>query len=215
MSSRESCLLVKITTSPVLFSMLEFVMLVTPPSSTKPKPLLWPFASIMSKLSSIFNVVFSDAYAIVVDLSIPAGCSVISKFLICNVEFSASIAVLLSPPRKIEELVIFAVDLSNSWYPMLSLAELTILTVSISIVLLCWSSNAEFPKTGFPSASTVESPSDKLILPKWNLRFESLKLKTELSGKAFDNVKVLLGFISNEVDLLENWGSRKINDSVG
>ncbi len=75
-------------------------------------------------------------YAIVVDLSLPAGCSVIFKFLIFNAEFSASTAVLLSPPRKIEELVIFAVDLSNSWYPMLSSAKLTILTESISMVLL-------------------------------------------------------------------------------
>lgn len=90
----------------------------------------------MSRLSSIFNVEFSDAYAIVADLSVPAGCSAIFKFLICNVEFSASTAVLLSPPRKIDELIIFAVDLSNSWYPMLSLAALTILTESISMVLL-------------------------------------------------------------------------------
>ena len=157
-------------------------MLVTPPSSIKPKPLLWPFASIVSRLSSIFNVEFSDAYAVVADLSVPAGCSAIFKFLICNVEFSASTAVLLSPPRKIEELIIFAVDLPYTWYPVLSLAELTIWTASISIVVLPWRLNAEFPKTGSPSASTVESPSNKLILPKWNLRFESLKSKTELSG---------------------------------
>ena len=49
----------------------------------------------------------------------------------------------------------------------------------------------------------------------WNLRFASLNSKTELSGKAFDNVKVLLGLISNEVDPLENRGSREINDSIG
>ena len=75
-------------------------------------------------------------YATEDDLLEPDGCNAILKFLIFRVESSASTAMLLSPLRKIEELVIFAVDLPNSWYPMLSLAELTMLTESISMVLL-------------------------------------------------------------------------------